>query len=60
MAVPKKKISVSRKRTRIRSTFIKKKKYTLCNKCFNYIQLHRVCSCEIEDNLTNLVIRYSE
>ena len=59
MAVPKKKISVSRKRTRIRSTFIKKKKYTLCNKCSNYIELHRVCLCNVEDNLTNLVIRYS-
>ena len=46
MAVPKKKVSVSRKRTRLNSMQHKMKNYTQCNKCLNFIPLHRKClSC---------------
>ena len=41
MAVPKKKISVSRKRTRINTVQYKLKNYTQCNKYLNFIPLHR-------------------
>ena len=44
MAVPKKKISVSRKRTRVNSIQHKMQNYTQCNKCLNFVPLHRKCS----------------
>jgi len=48
MAVPKKKISVSRKKTRLNSINFKMQNYTQCNKCLNFIPLHRKCSCKNE------------
>ena len=48
MAVPKKKISVSRKKTRLNSIHSKMQNYTQCNKCLNFIPLHRKCSCKNE------------
>ena len=48
MAVPKKKISVSRKKTRLNSVRFKMQNYTQCSKCLNFIQLHRKCSCSQE------------
>lgn len=44
MAVPKKKVSVSRKRTRLNAMQHKMKNYTQCNKCLNFVPLHRKCS----------------
>ena len=49
MAVPKKKISVSRKRTRINSVKYKLKNYTQCNKYLNFIPLHRVSLASKDD-----------
>jgi ribosomal protein L32 len=46
MAVPKKKISVSRKRTRLNSKHIKMQNYTQCNKSLKFIPLHRKSLCE--------------
>lgn len=53
MAVPKKKISVSRKKTRLNSIQLKMQNYTQCNKCSNFIPLHRICSSCKDDSLLN-------
>ena len=63
MAVPKKKVSVSRKRTRLNSIQHKMKNYTQCNKCLNFIPLHRRCSsretCELDAMSTNIINKYN-
>ena len=59
MAVPKKKISFSRKKTRFNSFQLKTKKYSQCNLCFNFIELHRICSCNIDSSSTNILTKYS-
>ena len=58
MAVPKKKISVSRKKIRLNSLISKSKNYTQCKKCFNFSLLHRKCSCESFSHSTNLKNKY--
>jgi ribosomal protein L32 len=57
MAVPKKKVSVSRRRLRNLNMRMKALKYTQCKNCFNFVPLHRKCSdsehCYYSTNLIN-------
>lgn len=60
MAVPKKKVSVSRKKTRLNAIRYKMHNYTQCNKCLNFIPLHRRCSsCELDSMSTNIINKYN-
>jgi len=59
MAVPKKKVSVSRKKIRLNSIRYKMYNYTQCNKCLNFIPLHRKCSCERHSLSTNIINKYN-
>jgi len=58
MAVPKKKLSVSRKKIRLNSQRYILKNYSQCDKCQNFTLLHRRCSCE-NNKTTNLVNKYN-
>jgi ribosomal protein L32 len=61
MAVPKKKVSVSRRKMRLNSTRykIKMQNYTKCNKCSEFVPLHRLCNCEIKLYSTNIINKYN-
>lgn len=63
MAVPKKKVSVSRKKTRLNAIRYKMHNYTQCNKCLNFIPLHRQCSScktyELSSVSTNILNKYN-
>lgn len=58
MAVPKKKISVSRKKTRLYTKRYTLKYFTKCVNCSDFVSLHRRCSCDTK-NTTNLVNKYN-
>jgi len=57
MAVPKKKLSVSRKKIRLNSQRYNLKNYVQCDKTQNFTLLHRR-SCE-KNKTTNLVNKYN-
>lgn len=58
MAVPKKKLSVSRKKIRLNSKRQNLKNYFQCDKSLNFTLLHRRGSCE-NNKTTNLVNKYN-
>lgn len=58
MAVPKKKLSVSRKKIRLNSRRYNLINYIQCDKCLNFTLLHRRCSCD-RNNSTNIVSKYN-
>lgn len=57
MAVPKKKVSVSRKKVRLKTKRYLLQNYKQCNSCLNFVPLHRRCSddsnCNYSTNLEN-------
>jgi len=54
MAVPKKKISVMRRKKRLQSQKLKMQNYTQCNSCSNFIKLHVECpACLVGQNYNN-------
>jgi ribosomal protein L32 len=58
MAVPKKKLSVSRKKIRLNSRRYNLRKYVLCEKSNNFTLLHRRGSDD-KRNSTNIVNKYN-
>ena len=58
MAVPKKKLSVSRRKIRLNSRKKALGFYTQCDKCLSFIPLHRKCTCE-SNKSTNLINKYN-
>jgi ribosomal protein L32 len=62
MAVPKKKVSVSRKKKRLNSKKIPmSQSYWQCIGCFNFIKIHRLCSkcIDVSTNVTNIKEQYN-
>jgi len=67
MAVPKKKVSVMRRKKRLQSQKLKMQNYIQCDSCSNFIKLHVKCppNCSLGQNynsknyFTNIVERNS-
>ena len=60
MAVPKKKVSLSKKKIRLNSTKFNRQNYIQCSSCLEYIKVHRLCingSCTTfsKDYSTNII-----
>ena len=60
MAVPKKKVSNSRKKTRLNSTKINMRNYVFCDSCSQFIKKHSLCTnCTFNsDNCSTNIVDY--